>query len=204
MTARLFVSVFLALGVAASAARVTGAPPAERLDVAAPPPVLTGVVADEGPEVGRVAPDIVGRDLDGVEFRLSDYRGKVVVLLFTADWCGICRSLYPYERFLGELYGNWPFAIVSVDGGPSADIARKAKASERLTYRSWLDAPTAGAPDGRIAAEWQVKGRPAVYVLDGDGVIRHENVRYEELLKAVRMLLTEHLERQERAGARSK
>ncbi len=39
-----------------------------------------------GVEVGRVAPDIVGRDLDGVAFRLSDYRGRVVVLDFWGDW----------------------------------------------------------------------------------------------------------------------
>ena len=47
----------------------------------------------EGPEfekarlqIGMVAPDIVGEDLDGVGFKLSDYRGKVVVLDFWGDW----------------------------------------------------------------------------------------------------------------------
>ncbi len=37
-------------------------------------------------QVGMVAPDIVGNDLDGVEFSLSDYRGKVVVIDFWGDW----------------------------------------------------------------------------------------------------------------------
>ncbi len=36
--------------------------------------------------IGKVAPDIVGKDLDGVEFKLSDYRGKVVVLDFWGNW----------------------------------------------------------------------------------------------------------------------
>ena len=36
--------------------------------------------------VGKTAPDIVGSDLDGVEFKLSDYRGKVVFLDFWGDW----------------------------------------------------------------------------------------------------------------------
>ena len=36
--------------------------------------------------VGKVAPDIVGKDLDGVEFKLSDYRGKVVFLDFWGNW----------------------------------------------------------------------------------------------------------------------
>ena len=37
-------------------------------------------------DIGEVAPDIVGTDVDGVEFKLSDYRGKVVVLDFWGDW----------------------------------------------------------------------------------------------------------------------
>ncbi len=37
-------------------------------------------------QIGMVAPDIVGPDLDGVEFKLSDYRGNVVVLDFWGDW----------------------------------------------------------------------------------------------------------------------
>ena len=37
-------------------------------------------------QIGMVAPDIVGPDIDGVEFRLSDYRGKVVVIDFWGDW----------------------------------------------------------------------------------------------------------------------
>lgn len=38
------------------------------------------------PAVGAMAPDIVGVDLDGAEFKLSDYRGKVVMLDFWGDW----------------------------------------------------------------------------------------------------------------------
>jgi cytochrome oxidase Cu insertion factor (SCO1/SenC/PrrC family) len=37
-------------------------------------------------EIGKVAPDIEGEDIDGVPFKLSDYRGKVVVLDFWGDW----------------------------------------------------------------------------------------------------------------------
>ncbi|MDP1563770.1 MAG: SHD1 domain-containing protein [Pirellulaceae bacterium] len=42
--------------------------------------------AVENLRIGKVAPDIVGSDLDGVAFKLSDYRGKVVVLDFWGDW----------------------------------------------------------------------------------------------------------------------
>ncbi len=39
-----------------------------------------------GPQVGQLAPDISGEDLDGVPFRLSDYRGKVILLDFWGHW----------------------------------------------------------------------------------------------------------------------
>ena len=39
-----------------------------------------------GPRVGSPAPETAGEDLDGVPFRLSDYRGNVVVLDFWGDW----------------------------------------------------------------------------------------------------------------------
>ncbi len=56
-------------------------PPTPRTTVAGP----TGRVA-VGIQVGNLAPEIVGEDVDGKTFRLSDYRGRVVVLDFWGDW----------------------------------------------------------------------------------------------------------------------
>ncbi len=140
---------------------------------------------------GKVAPDIVGPDLDGQTFRLSDHRGKVVVLLFSAEWCGICRTLNPYERLMQDLYKNWPFSILSVETGSSPAVMKQRKAQESLRYRSWWDARSDSGGRGSIASAWNVAGYPAIYVLDGQGVIRFVDVRYEDLLKAVRQLVNE-------------
>jgi hypothetical protein len=52
-----------------------------------PPPVAPPLdIAAAGPRVGQPAPEIVGEDIDGVPFRLSDYRGHVVVLDFWGHW----------------------------------------------------------------------------------------------------------------------
>jgi hypothetical protein len=42
--------------------------------------------AGSGPEVGQIVPEIAGEDIDGIPFKLSDYRGKVVVLDFWGHW----------------------------------------------------------------------------------------------------------------------
>ena len=145
--------------------------------------------------VGKKAPETSGTDLDGRAFRLSEFRGKVVVLTFSADWCGICRSQYPYYRLMQDLYSNWPFAIVGVDTGV-AESVRHLKAKHGLNYRSWWDPPEAGSGRGAIASEWNVLGWPTTYVLDAEGVIRFVDLRDEDLLKGVRQLLHERVDSQ--------
>ena len=140
--------------------------------------------------VGKTAPDATGPDLQGNAFRLSEYRGKVVVLTFSADWCAICRTQYPYYRLMQELYANWPFAILGVEAGTREAVSRL-KAQHRLTYRSWMDVAGEGSVRGPIASAWNVLGWPTTYVLDADGVVRFVDLRDEDLLKAVRQLLEE-------------
>lgn len=146
---------------------------------------------------GKVAPDIVGKDLDGRDMRLSDLRGQVVVLMFSAEWCGICHTLNPYERFMLDLYAKWPFAIVSVETGESRESVKRVKSAASLKYRSWWDAPRADSA-GEIATAWNALGFPSIYVLDQAGVIRFVDVRYEDLLKGVRQLLNEKDNRNDR------
>lgn len=50
------------------------------------PAPLPGKSASQDPRVGKPAPDIEGEDVDGVPFKLSDYRGKVVLIDFWGHW----------------------------------------------------------------------------------------------------------------------
>lgn len=60
--------------------------------------------------VGKVAPDIQGEDTNGKPMSLSDYRGKVVVLVFWGTWCSPCMGLVPHEKALVERFRDRPFA----------------------------------------------------------------------------------------------
>jgi peroxiredoxin len=141
--------------------------------------------------VGKLAPEIVGADLDGREMRLSEYRGKVVVLMFSAEWCGICRTQEPYERLMLEMYKNWPLAIVTVETGESPKSVKQSKTDARLNYRSWWDGNPTGQL-GPIASAWNVTGFPRTFLIDTTGVIRFVDLRDEDLLKGVRQLLSEN------------
>ena len=68
-------------------------------------------------KVGDVAPDFTLQMTDGTQFTLSEQRGKVVMLQFTAGWCGICREEMPHiER---EIWlpnkENKDFVLVGID-----------------------------------------------------------------------------------------
>jgi peroxiredoxin len=141
--------------------------------------------------IGKPAPDIVGRDLDGKEFRLSDYRGRVVVLAFSGEWCGACRVEYPYQRLLMEIYKDRPFALLSVNSDKDPQLAKRAKAERGLTYRSWWDGYSSKNTEGPIASSWGVIGWPTIYVIDDRGIIRFVNLRQEDLLKGVRQLMNQ-------------
>jgi peroxiredoxin len=140
---------------------------------------------------GKTAPDIAGDGLDGQPLALSEYRGKVVVLMFGGEWCGICKTEYPYLRLLTELYGKWPFAILGVNSDSTPELARQASMNRGLQYPAWWDGRGGNNNDGPIAREWQVVGWPTTYVLDGNGVIRFVDLRQDDLVRGVKQLMTE-------------
>jgi peroxiredoxin len=136
--------------------------------------------------IGRVAPEIVGEDAEGKPFKLSDYRGQVVLLTFSADWCGHCCAMYPQERGLLERHKDKPFVILSVNADADRETLAKLIEGGEITWRCWWD-----GPDRLIRREWNVSGLPVIYVLDAAGVIRHKYLRGRALDEAVDTLMEE-------------
>jgi thiol-disulfide isomerase/thioredoxin len=138
--------------------------------------------------VGKLAPEIKGESVDGKVLKLSDYRGKVVVLSFWASWCGPCMDLVPHERSLVERLEGKPFALLGIDGDADRQKARKTIAKERMNWPSWWDQRDG---DGPIATAWNVHTWPTLYILDHNGVIRYKNFVRADLGKLVDNLLKE-------------
>lgn len=139
---------------------------------------------------GKPAPEIEGTDLDGRPFRLSDYRGKVVVLDFGSHfYCGACRQLYPRLRELVERHRQRPFAVVSINAEPEKNIEelKAAWSAERNTWRCLFD----GTWEGPIQRTWNIRRFPTIYLVDAEGRIRQKDLFGPGLEEAVDSLLKE-------------
>ena len=138
-------------------------------------------------QVGQLAPEIVGEDSEGKTFRLSDSRGKVVVLTFSGNWCGPCVRMYPAERRLVERLKDRPFVLLSVNTDEKVETLREALEKGEITWRCWWD----GEPGGTITSRWNIQGYPTVFAIDHEGIIRYNRIGEEGLEEAVERLLSE-------------
>ena len=120
--------------------------------------------------VGKLAPDLAGEDVQGVAMSLGDFKGKVVLLTFAGDWCGPCNAMMPHEREIVEHFKARPFAMVSVNSTERKEKLRELIASKAITWRCWWD--PRGDSNGPIATQWHVLGWPTVYIIDHQGIIR--------------------------------
>ena len=141
--------------------------------------------------VGKVAPEITGDDLDGAPLKLSDYRGKVVVLNFWASWCGPCMQSVPHEQALVKRLEGKPFVLLGFNGDDDRETASRVAQREGMNWRSWWDR----GRHATIIRRWNVVGWPTTYVLDAQGVIRYKDVRGQELDEATDALIKEIEER---------
>jgi peroxiredoxin len=82
--------------------------------------VLTGCseqsarAAVKDPKTRKTAPDFTLKDVNGQTVKLSDYRGKVVLLNFWATWCGPCKVEIPWFKEFETTYKNQGFAVLGV------------------------------------------------------------------------------------------
>ena len=130
--------------------------------------------------LGEVVPDIQGQDLDGRTHLLSDHRGKVVVISFSATWCGPCKPYYPVLRDVQTQFGD-AVAVFSVQQDDDADAVRERIDDGTYTWQVWFE----GHKRGPLHTGWGLFKVPTTFVLDREGVLRAIDPQPEELLSVV-------------------
>ena len=90
--------------------------------------------------VGDVAPDFQAILNDGKSFKLSEYRGKVVMLQFTASWCGVCRKEMPFiESEIWQPLKDKDFVLVGVVRDEPLEKANELAGQTKISYPLALD-----------------------------------------------------------------
>ncbi|MGH2710474.1 MAG: TlpA family protein disulfide reductase [Actinomycetota bacterium] len=117
-------------------------------------------------EISRAIPAIEGEWLNGGPLMPDDYRGKVVVVNFWADWCGPCRNEQPGLQRLSEEYeGRVQF--IGVNFKDDQAKAREFIREFGVTYPSVVD-------DGPLANRFQMQYPPTTFVVDRTGIMRYQ------------------------------
>ncbi|WP_225948508.1 redoxin domain-containing protein [Paenibacillus sp. OAS669] len=112
-----------------------------------------------------MAPDIHVTTLDGTAVKLSDYRGKGVLLNFWGSWCGPCVNEMPRLKEAYEQRGSG-VDIVAVNVGESKGTILDFVQKHRLPFPIMTD------PSGEAASAYRVNGLPATFLISPQGQVK--------------------------------
>ncbi len=130
--------------------------------------LLTGAVCfAEGETEWKKASDFTLKSLTGKNIKLSELRGRVVLVNFWATWCAPCKEELP---FFNRLYGKYKgvgLEILAVNIDKATSQATQMSGMLGLTFPILLD------PGGRVSELYRIRSMPTTFVVAKDGTVRY-------------------------------
>lgn len=119
----------------------------------------------------KPAPDFTLKDSNGAAVKLSDYKGKVVLLNFWATWCGPCKIEIPWFIDFEQQYKDKGFAVLGVAMDDEGwEVVKPYLAARKVNYRVLLGDDSVSQLYGGIDS------LPTTFILDKDGNIASVHV----------------------------
>lgn len=137
--------------------------------------------------IGAMAPELAFPDPEGNIRKLSDLRGKVVLIDFWASWCGPCRRESPNVRNVYQKYHDKGFEVFSVSLDRDGNSWKKAIVDDQLVWPNHVSDLKYWSSEA--AAIYGVRSIPAMFLLDREGRIVAKDLRGAALENAVRELI---------------
>jgi len=128
---------------------------------------LGGCTKEQTWKTGSRAPDFSVLDLNDKTVKLSDYKGRVVILRFWATGCKACVAGMPVLDDLSKPYRDKGVTVLAVNMANSKPLVEVFAKGLKLTYPVFLD------PALIAAKKYGVRAVPSTYFIDRKGVARH-------------------------------
>ena len=117
------------------------------------------------PWYGKPAPDFTLTDIAGKQHKLSNYRGRNVMIIFWATWCRPCHAEIPHLIALRNIIGEDKLAMLAISN-ENPSLVKKFVADKKINY-TVLSNPGAMPPPYS-----QIRGIPSSFFIDPDGKIK--------------------------------
>lgn len=117
-------------------------------------------------KTGGIAPNLTLKDISGKIHKLSDYRGKVVLINFWASWCPPCIIEMPSLAAAHKKLKDKGFEVLAINLDENEKVVHELVKKYELPFKIFLD------PQGKAAQAYLVYGLPYTIILDRDGKIR--------------------------------
>ena len=119
----------------------------------------------------QLVPDFTLTDIDGNEFSLSDYRGKVVILDFFARWCNYCYNIIPHLKSLHEEFSE-KLVILTISVDPTYDTVEGLQEFKETYGVKWNIARDIAD----VSQKYEIEYIPTTIIIDQNGYLQHRHV----------------------------